>query len=200
MAANGIFCLEGEWDADLRSRTSVLPLLGFLERLDQVQAIHRNVATTQELELFLRKWTQAKYGDYRILYLAARGDAGSLLWSKGNATSLAEVAATLGTSAEGSYVYVGSSLAAFDDRDARDFVRQTGAAAVVGFRREVEPIEATAFEVFLLSWLANHPGRPEALFKRLMGGHSELVQPFELVMVTQKGPLRSQDVTPGATS
>lgn len=69
-ALPGIFCLEGEWDPDLRRRKSVLPILELLERLDVARTIHRDVATRDELAFYLAKWGQKRYRDCEVLHLA----------------------------------------------------------------------------------------------------------------------------------
>lgn len=193
MAANGIFCLEGEWDPDLRKRVSVLPTLEYLERLGEIKAIHRDVAKPEELRHYLSKWSQRRYDDYRVLFLATHGGKGELEWSPGNGTSLSELAEILGDSAHGRYIYFGSCLTLFDDKESRKFVDATGAAAVLGYRKEVGFIEGAAFETVLLPWMAQHAGRPETLFKRLMARHGGLAALFKFVMTTQKETLRSQD-------
>lgn len=197
MAANGIFCLEGQWDSDLRKRRSVLPMLEYLERLGEIKAIHRDVATRAELEHYLRKWPQRRYDDYQVLFLATHGDKGQLTWSTGTHTSLAELAEILGDSAKGCYIYLGSCLTLFDDRESKKFVHATGAAAVLGYRSSVDFIEGAAFETVLLTSLAHYAGRPETLFKKLMKRHGGLAALYKFVMVTERQTLRSQDTSRG---
>lgn len=191
VAENGVFCLEGEWDSDLRKRWSVLPVLELLERLGELKAIHRDVATKEELAFYLKKWSQRRYDDYQILFIASHGDKGSLCWSTGNETSLEELAELIGDSARGCYIYMGSCLTLFDEKEARRFAERTGAAAVMGYRREVDMVEGAGWEVILLSWLANHYGHPATLFKQLMQRHQELAKLYKFVMVTQKEALHA---------
>ena len=193
MATDGIYCLEGEWDSDLRRRASVLPVLELLERLGELKAIHRDVATRPELEHYLKKWAQVRYDDYRVLYLACHGDKGVLQWSNGNRTSLDDLADILGGAANGCYIYLGSCLTLFEEKQARTFAERTGAAAILGYRKEVDWLEGAAFEVILLSRLAQHYGRPATLFKQLMTRHRDLAKLYKFVMVTQRETLRSQD-------
>ena len=61
MALPGVFCLEGEWDRDLRQRMSVEPVLELLERIRLARYIHRDVATITEFEYYLKKWGQKGY-------------------------------------------------------------------------------------------------------------------------------------------
>ena len=48
----GIFCLEGDWERDLRSRTSVSPELELLEKSNhpKVPYIRRDVGTVTEFD------------------------------------------------------------------------------------------------------------------------------------------------------
>ncbi len=64
-----IFCLEGDWDSDLRSKRSIQPILDLLQRshYPAVPSIRRNVATLAEFEHCLKKWTQQRYIHYPLL-------------------------------------------------------------------------------------------------------------------------------------
>lgn len=200
MAANGIFCLEGEWDSDLRKRTSVLPVLELLERLGAIKTIHRKVATTDEVEHYLNLWGQARYDDYLVLYLAAHGDKGWLSWSSRNDTSLDDLAEILGETASGCYIHLGSCLTLFNENEARAFVERTGVRALLGFRTPVGWVEAAAFETLLLPKLAEYaPTKKTAktFFNTMMGLQSDLARRLKFVMVTADGTLRGQDWSPG---
>ena len=200
MSMNGVFCLEGEWDGDLRKRTSVLPVLDLLEGLRAIKLIHRKVATTGEVEHYLNLWGQPRYNDYLVLYLAAHGDRGWLSWSSHNDTSLDDLAEILGESAAGCYVHLGSCLTLFNEKEARAFVEQTGVRALLGYRAEVGWIESAAFETLLLPKLAEYaPTRRAAktFFNTIMGLQSDLARRLKFVMVTADGTLRSQDWSPG---
>ncbi len=197
MASNGVFCLEGEWSPDLRTRESVLPILELLERLGQIKFIHRNVGAEAEVRRHLKKWSQSRYGDYQVLFIASHGDKGQLTWSSDRGaesrSSLDELAGLLDGAAAGCYIYFGSCLTLFDRPEIERFVAQTGAAAVLGYRKEVDWIEAAAFEVLLISWIANHNGRPKTLFDGLMKRHGELAKLLKFAMGTSRGVYRAQD-------
>lgn len=200
MATNGVFCLEGEWDADLRKRTSVLPVLELLERLGAIKAIHRKVATTGEVEHYLNLWGQARYNDYLVLYLAAHGDKGWLAWSSRNHTNLDDLAEVLGESAAGCYIHLGSCLTLFNEKQASSFVEKTGVRALLGFRTSVDWVESAAFETLLLSKLAEYaPTRRRAgtFFNGIMALQGDLARRLKFVMVTADETLRSQDWSPG---
>ena len=186
MAGNGVFCLEGEWDSDLRRRDSVLPVLELLERLGEIKWIYRDVATVSEVEGYLKKWGQRRYDDYPVLYLATHGDKGRLHWGSRQSMTLDELAEALPVSVRGCWVYLGSCLTLFNEGDVRRFVDLTGVEAVLGYRKEVDWIESAAFDVILLSAMANHTGTPRSFFKRLMARHGELAALLKFVVGTQR--------------
>ncbi len=191
MAANGIFCLEGEWEPDLRKRDSVLPVLELLERLGEIKFIYRDVATTQEVTGYLTKWGQSRYDDFPVLYLATHGDKGQLKWGARQWMSLDLLAHSLPESARGCWIYLGSCLTLFDPQDVRKFVDETGVEAVLGYRKSVDWIESAAFDVILLSAMANHVGRPETFFKHLMARHGELAALLKFVVGTKSAVLHA---------
>lgn len=193
MAENGIFCLEGEWDSDLRKRQSIEPLLAFLESTGEVKVIHRDVATVEEVQRYLRLWRQQRYNDYCVLYLAAHGDKGKIWWSSRNTSTLEDLAEALEDTAKGCYVYFGSCLTLFDREDVMRFAERTGARGVLGYRREVDWLESAAFDVLLLPWIANHYGRPKTMFNALMKRHGELARNLKFVVGTKNEVLRAQD-------
>jgi hypothetical protein len=199
MATNGVFCLEGEWDSDLRKRTSVLPVLELLERLGAIKAIHRKVATTGEVEHYLNLWRQARYDDYPVLYLAAHGYEGSLSWSNRNDTSLDDLADILGETATSCYIHLGSCLTPFNEKQASAFVEKTGARALLGYRTEVDWVESAAFETLLLPMLAEYaPTKRTAktFYNTIMGLQSDLARRLKFVMVTADETLRGRDWPP----
>ncbi len=76
----GVFCLEGDWERDLRSRTSIGPVLELLEKsgYPAVPYIRRDVGTVTEFDYYLKKWLLRKYDRYPILYLGFHGSPGRL--------------------------------------------------------------------------------------------------------------------------
>ena len=191
MAANGIFCLEGEWEPDLRKRDSVLPVLELLERLGKIKSIHRDVATVAEAKYYLKKWSERRYDDYVVLYVATHGDKGRLYWGPRESMTLDELAEILGDSASDCWVYLGSCLTLFDETDVIRFVEQTGVEAVLGYRKSVDWIESAAFDVILLSEMANFAGKPTTFFKTLISRYGELAAMLKFVVGTRSDVLHA---------
>src|SRR4051794_15396141 len=92
-----ILCLEGGWQGRLRDRTSVLPMLELLERMEVLKFVHRDVGTEPEMEHYLDAWLRdSSVKDFYVLYLAFHGSPEGLdVGDPRQPFSLARLAATL---------------------------------------------------------------------------------------------------------
>src|ERR1043165_9820558 len=68
-----VFCLEGDWDKDLRNKSSVTAALDFLQANCGIRYIHKNCGTKENFVYYLSMWKQRRYKDYSIAYLAFHG-------------------------------------------------------------------------------------------------------------------------------
>ncbi|MGW5555603.1 DUF6642 family protein [Micromonospora sp. NPDC003944] len=152
----GVFCVEGQWHDNLEERGSVLPTLELLERLGALRYIHRDTATPQELRYFLERWLSRKYAAYEVGFFALHGAPTKLQLSDTHSVGLAEIASWLSGRCEGKRLYFGScsSLRASDTTLA-EFLRETKAAMICGFTKNIDWIESAAFETVVLNRLVN---------------------------------------------
>lgn len=184
MALPGVFCLEGEWDRDLRQRMSVEPVLELLERIRLARYIHRDVATITEFEYYLKKWGQKGYHDFEVLYLAMHGEEGMLHLGK-DSLSLDDLADLLKGKAAGRIIYFASCSTMMEDEDAlKTFVRTTGAKAAIGYWLDIDWLDAAGFEVFLLERLLRG-SRSDAFFRGITSDHPGLVDKLGLTVATK---------------
>jgi hypothetical protein len=152
----GIFCLEGDWDIDLRKHYSVEPVLRLLKDAEGVSFIHRRLGTIPELEYYLKKWTLKRYAHYPILWLSFHGDPEVIWMTKSldvrKSLTLEQLAEILAGKCEGRIIHLGS-CATMQTHGARinTFVRETGAMAVCGYSEYVDWTISTAFEIILFS-------------------------------------------------
>lgn len=150
----GVFCLEGDWDPDLRNRTSVGPVLDLLEKSNypRVPFIRRDVGTLAELEYYLGKWIQRKYDRYPVLYLGFHGAPGRLKVGpvRDGGIDLAWLEERLADSCRKRIIHFGScgTLDIHGNR-VRSFLNRTGALAVCGYREDVDWMLSAAFEIIL---------------------------------------------------
>ncbi len=157
---HGIFCLEGDWEDDLRDPGTVEPVMRLLMESHRSHSpyIHRDVGTLSEFQFYLSKWTQKKYSPYPILYLGFHGEKGILnVGNKRNGgrdASLDDIAEWLGDKCHKKILFFAScSTMKVDGRRLQRFLRSTNALAVMGYTEDVDWIGAAAFETMILAEL-----------------------------------------------
>lgn len=153
----GVFCLEGDWWNDMNQSSTVRPILELAGAgaSKKVPFVHRDVATREELEFYLRVWTQTRYRKFPILYLAFHGSPGEIHLSDGRKASavvdLEWIETKLAGRCKGRVIHFGScSTLSIDRRVLKRFLRVTGATAITGHREDTDWIRSAAFEVLLL--------------------------------------------------
>jgi hypothetical protein len=152
--AKGVFCLEGDWEKDLKSRTSVGPVLELLERsaATKVPYIRRDVGTLTEFDYYVSRWLLKKYDRFPVLYLGFHGSPGKLHvgYGKGHGIDLAGLEERLGGACKKRIIHFGScgTLNIHGNR-IRSFLDRTGALAVFGYKSEVDWMLSAAFEIIL---------------------------------------------------
>ncbi|MCB1232149.1 MAG: hypothetical protein KDN19_17920 [Verrucomicrobiae bacterium] len=154
-STKGIFCLEGDWDRDLRTTITVLPFLELLAQVNRppIPSIRRDIGTATEMEYYLKKWCQKRYARFPILYLGFHGDPGVLyLGGDRRATvDLDWLEESLAGKCKGRLIHFGScGTLATHGRRLNRFLRVTGAVGVCGYKVDVDWLLAAAFEIILL--------------------------------------------------
>ncbi|KPJ60892.1 MAG: hypothetical protein AMJ46_04140 [Latescibacteria bacterium DG_63] len=147
----GIFCMEGLWNPDLRAGSTVRPLLEMLRLNEEIDYIHREYATREELEFYLLKWIQKKYDAYPILYLASHGKEGGIQLGKElySVEALADLMA--GKCVNRLIMFSSCSTMNISTQQLELVLEKSGALAVCGYRVDVDWLRSTAFELLLLS-------------------------------------------------
>jgi hypothetical protein len=186
----GIFCLEGDWESDLRSSTSMQPVLDLLSRSHDpiVRFIRRDIGTAGELEYYLGKWVQKRYVDYPILYLGFHGDPGVLyMGSRKFSIDLDWLEERLLGRCKGRIIHFGScGTMAVHGLRLKRFLKRTRALAVCGYKADVDWMLTAAFEIILLSrfqFQALTRGGLKAVRRRIRGEAFELASELEFKMV-----------------
>ena len=150
MPNQGIFCLEGDWGDSLVERLSVRPGLDMLTTMRGDRLIHRNAATADEFEYYLRKWVTRRYDALPLVYFSYHGERGKLHLG-GDSLSLADIAAMVPGRLADRVVYFGScGTMAASEEELRDFVETTGAHAVAGYTKSVDWAGSAASDFTLL--------------------------------------------------
>jgi hypothetical protein len=195
----GVFCLEGEWTDTLKRLSSLEPILQLLRNRDHhFSYIHRFVVTDAELRLYLAEWTLKKYADHPILYLAYHGNEGHLFFNSSrrvSGVSLDDLEETLAGRCRRRIICIGACGALDQEgRRVERFLEATGALAVCGYRKYVDWMRSTAFELMLLALLQeNAPtiGGMRAARKRIRAEAATLVRNLGFHMAILKGRPRT---------
>lgn len=156
MAPLGVLSIEGEWDKDRPAdRQSVRPLLSVLEAQGDIESFHRDAATRAELYHLLDRWTsEARYRNFRFLYLSFHGAPGLVALSDGDVT-LGRLATRLEGKCHGRVIHFGSCESLnVSTRRLASFRETTGAALVSGYRGAVDWVESASLDMMLVSYLA----------------------------------------------
>lgn len=180
MNTKGVFCVEGDWSSDLEKPSSVHPILLLLrERLGVPFIYLPHVNTTAQLEKDLSKWTQKKYADYPILYLAYHGKGDRLTIDR-EGVDLDWFAEKLRGKCEARIIHFGScgTMGIHGNRINR-FLEQTGALAVSGYTTDVDWLVSAAFELLFFAEMQGNVffvSGAKAIRKRIMSMRGETGQ------------------------
>lgn len=145
-----IYCLEGDWQKDLRKQSSIYASLVFLEKNCDIKHIHKHCGTKESLFYYLNKWKLKKYSNYSICYLAFHGFEGEIIVGKDNVT-LEEISEVLKDSCKDKIIFFGSCLVLqADNSRINDFLKKTGALCVCGYKVSVDFLQSSVFEMLVL--------------------------------------------------
>jgi hypothetical protein len=145
-----VFCLEGDWDKDLRNKSSVSAALDFLQANCDIDYIHKNCGTKETLKYYLQQWKQKKYKKYTIAYLAFHGHPEKIQIGK-EFLNLDELAEMLNGSCVNKIIHFGCcNTLDTDEKSIRKFLQTTRALCVCGFRRDIDFLESSVFDMLLL--------------------------------------------------
>lgn len=154
--AKGVFCLEGAWYPNLKYNRSVRHMLELLSACEGARHIYKDCATMEELRFYLENWSQKRYRDYPILYLAFHGKPAILQVGKVH-LSLDDVAALLEGKCARRIIHFGTcGTLDCHRRDIERFLKRTQAVAVCGFRGDIDWLKSTAFDLLMFEILQNY--------------------------------------------
>lgn len=175
MKAPGVFCLEGSWDYSLDNRLSIESVLRLLERNHTIRLVHRDVATRGEFDHYVDRWLRRELKGYDFVYLGFHGTSETLYIGDAE-LNLDDFAELIDGRCEGKVLYFAScKVLAADDDTLIDFCRRTGAKAVAGYTRNVDWVEAAAFELLLVSDLV-HARNMKSAYTRLRKEYPEFTR------------------------
>ncbi len=157
----GIYCIEGSWLRNPRRQLSVEPVLSILRSGSKIPYVHRDVSTDGELAFHLHEWSSKAYASYPYLYLAVHGNHGKISSRRLKNVRYDKVelgldwlAGVLEDRCDGRVIMFAScSTLRIHGAHLTKFHEVTGVRAVLGYKDDVEWLDAAAFELALFSML-----------------------------------------------
>lgn len=153
----GIFCLEiSDWFGTMKKKNTVEPVLELLHHSPlEVPYIYRDVATIEELNFYLKKWTLAEYGKYPILFLAFHGAPGKIFLPQSNkAVKIDELLNVLKGKCHRKIIHFGACrVFNLQTNFLKTVLSKFDALAISGYSAEVDWVTSTVFETLFLAEL-----------------------------------------------
>lgn len=142
-----IYCLEGNWNKHPKSNQSIKPILDLLYTFSKVKYIYRKCITKEDFIKGLLTFTQKRYSNYTVLYIAYHGRKNRICFGNEYIT-LKEIANLLEGKLDGKIVHFGSCATLnTTEKNITDFITRTGCTFMSGYQKDVEYIDSTAFEL-----------------------------------------------------
>lgn len=154
----GVFCLEADWFGLVRPM-SMRPALELMQSSDaKIPYVLRDVVTRAEIEFYLRRFFQARYRDFDLLWFAIHSRPGELLPGDMRVPleriSLDDLEEILAGRCHGRILHFsGCRFLKIPPARLAKFMKRTKALCVSGFTREVPWLESTIFETYWLTLL-----------------------------------------------
>lgn len=151
-----IFCLEGNWNKNPRSNQSIKPILELLHTASQMKYIYIKCHSKEDFIVGLKKFTQRRYHNYNLLYIAFHGRTNRIYFGKEYMT-LQEIANALEGKLKGKIVHFGCcSTLRTSKENIADFLTRTECSYISGYKTNVDYISSTAFELIYFAALQNY--------------------------------------------
>lgn len=159
MESNGIFCIETNWETKVpRTWYSVEPVLRLVQQseLPFVHCIHQNVWTKRDFESRLKIWSKGLRARFPILYVAGHGIKGAvwLKHGKSGKVTLGEISNAIGPDCSDAVIYISGCNVLAESKSRREFVRDSGVAALMGFSGQPDWSEGVVTDFLILNGLA----------------------------------------------
>lgn len=146
---SNIFCLEGDWDNNLKNKSSILPALELLEINNGIQSIYRTCSTYEEFKnrLNILFSDERIYKSYDIIYLAFHGKTNKIFIGESEIT-LDVIANDFKGKFKNKIIHFGScKTLSIDEEKAQKLIKETNALAISGYQSNVKFISSTVFDV-----------------------------------------------------
>jgi len=146
-----IACVESLWTRNIEHRLSVTPILELSSRINLSKFIHLSCNTVEELAYHLNLLKKRR--GYGILYLSFHGRPGMIILD-GTGITMETLADFMGKGFENWIIHFGScETMRIGEKRKIDFMKQTRALMVTGYKTDVDWINSTVMDLLLLTFL-----------------------------------------------
>lgn len=151
-----IYCLEGNWNKNPKSHQSVKPMLELLRTFSGVKYIYHKCNTKEEFFYRLQQFTKGTYKNYTVLYLAFHGRTNRII-VENQFITLKDIAMALEGKLANKIVHFGScSTLRTSEKNIQNFVTTTNCQFISGYCKNVDYIDACAFELLYFDLLQKY--------------------------------------------
>ena len=143
-----IFCIEGNWNHNLKDKASVKYALDFFEQNSKAKCIHRHCQTQSQFEELVETSLQKTYNKYGIIYIAFHGKPNSVNVGKRTKLDIETIAEIIKGDATDKIIHFGCcSTLDIPMYKLRRFLKKTGALAISGYTEEIDFIQSTCLDI-----------------------------------------------------
>ena len=172
--AKNIACLESLWNNDLEDRWSVRPILDVVANTYDLKLAHLTCNTEPEFSFNLRMF--GKRRSYGILYLAFHGSPGALYLADETELTLEALQELMASRFTDWIIHFGScSTIAVPRQRLRSFVAETQVSMVMGYTKDIDWIESSAFDLILFQALQQYVDMG-AFWRHITGAYPDLIE------------------------
>lgn len=175
-----IFCLEGDWETDLRKKSSVQSALQLLEANLEINTIYKTCSTYEEFcnRLHILTSDNRIYAKYSIIYLAFHGRKNKIQIGEKD-YSLDHIGNEFTGLLDNKIVHFGSCKTLFiEEKKAKEFLNKTGALALSGYAKNIDFISSTVFDILYFEMCQNYL-EIEAIERNMLKNYKELCEVLE---------------------
>ncbi|MEL1247680.1 DUF6642 family protein [Flavobacterium helocola] len=176
-----IFCLEGDWNDNLKVKSSILPALELLQINANVESVYKTCSTKTEFFARIHQLlsNKTKYGKYQIIYLAFHGFSGGIQISNDDEITLEEFAEEFEGKLENKMIHFGScSTLKIHQNEITKFLRKTNALAISGYQKSIDFISSTVVDILFFELCQNFKSI-KAIENNMYANYKQLCEQLE---------------------
>ena len=183
-----IFCLEGDWNDNLKVKSSILPALELLQVNATIESVYKTCSTKTEFFARIHQLlsNKTKYGKFQIIYLAFHGFKGGIQISPIEEITLAEFAEEFEDKLENKMIHFGScSTLKTHNEEITSFLKKTNALAISGYQKNIDFISSTVVDILFFEMCQNFKSI-KSIENKMLDMYGQLCEKLEFKIYHKK--------------